>query len=234
LDAQGSGSTSSVIAGIDYAAKEARRKKKKSVANMSLGGGASVALDKAVKAAIKSGLIFAIAAGNSGRDACKLSPARVLEAITVAASDKTDNLAYFSERGPCVDIIAPGVDITSTWNNGKTNTISGTSMATPHVAGVVALALGEKDFASPAEVHDYIKYLGSKDRIHGPLRLAPNIFLYNNVSHGGFPDTEPKEPQPPSDEPEDPQDPGNGECPFPQCLIDPACTSCCIDCWLWI
>ena len=77
---------------------------------------------------------MAVAAGNSGKDACKLSPARVSEAITVAASDIDDNLAYFSEKGPCVDIIAPGVDIMSTWNNGKTNIISGTSMATPHVS----------------------------------------------------------------------------------------------------
>lgn len=110
---------------------------------MSLGGGASAALDRAVKGAISSGLVFAIAAGNSGKDACALSPARVPEAITVAASDDQDELAYFSERGTCVDIIAPGVDILSTWNDGRTNTISGTSMATPHVAGVIALALSE-------------------------------------------------------------------------------------------
>lgn len=234
LDAQGSGSTSSVIAGIDFTAKEVKRKGKKAVANMSLGGGASVALDKAVKAAIKAGVVFAIAAGNSGKDACQLSPARVPEAITVAASDKNDQIAVFSERGPCVDIIAPGVDITSTWNNGKTNTISGTSMATPHVAGVVALALGEKEFASVAEVHDYIKALSSKDRVTGPLRLAPNNLLFNNVTHGGFPDSEPKEPKEPTDDPNDPDEPGNGECPFPQCLIDPQCSGCCIDCWKFI
>lgn len=139
-------------------------------------------------------------------------------------------MAYFSERGPCVDIIAPGVDITSLWNNGKTNTISGTSMATPHVAGVVALALAEGHFTSVKEVHDYIKYVSSKDKITGALRKAPNNFLYNNVIDGGFPDKEPKEPSDPEDDPEDPEDPGNGECPFPQCIIDPSCTSCCVDC----
>lgn len=109
--------------------------------------------------------------------------------------DRNDNLAYFSERGPCVDIIAPGVDITSTWNNGKTNTISGTSMATPHVAGVVALALGEKQFATVANVHDYIKYVSTKDKITGALKLAPNNLLFNNVTHGGFPDSEPHMPK---------------------------------------
>jgi subtilisin family serine protease len=104
-------------------------------------------------------------------------------------------LAYFSERGPCVDIIAPGVDITSLWNNGKTNTISGTSMATPHVAGVVALALAEGNFTSVKQVHDYIKLVSSKDKISGALKLAPNNFLYNNVLKGGFPDSEPQEPK---------------------------------------
>jgi subtilisin family serine protease len=211
---------------------------------MSLGGGASAALDKAVKAAIKSGLVFAVAAGNSGKDACLLSPARVPEAITVAASDKFDKLASFSEKGDlywlilgkCVDIIAPGVDIISTWNNGKTNVISGTSMATPHVVGVVALALAEGDFETVKEVHDYIKMVASKDKIEGKLNGAPNSLLYNKVyidSHkvlnGRFPDDEPKEPTPQPEDPNEPEDP-SGECPIPQCLYDPDCTSCCIDC----
>ncbi|XJO76200.1 hypothetical protein BDV3_006762 [Batrachochytrium dendrobatidis] len=235
LDNQGSGTTSDVIAGIDWASKDAaakngKDKPLKSVANMSLGGGASAALDKAVKAATKNGLVFAVAAGNSGRDACSLSPARVPEAITVAASDKNDNLASFSERGKCVDVIAPGVDITSTWNNGKINTISGTSMATPHVVGVVALALAEGSFTQVKAVHDYIKLVASKDRISGDLRGAPNSLLYNNVIDGGFPDDEPKEPEP-QPEPE-PIPPNEGECPIPQCLFDPECTSCCVDC-LW-
>jgi cerevisin len=225
LDAQGSGSTSSVIAGVDWAAKDVKNKNRplrKSVANMSLGGGASAALDKAVKGAIAAGLTFAVAAGNSGRDACLLSPGRVPEAITVAASDKDDNLAYFSERGKCVDIIAPGVDIMSTWNNGKTNVISGTSMATPHVAGVVALALAEGSFKTVQEVKKYLVEVSSKDKIAGALKGAPNSLLYNNVVGGKFPDDEPKEPVPPSDEPE-PEDPNEGECPIPQCLFDPAC-----------
>lgn len=229
LDNQGSGSTSNVIAGIDWAAKDSQThgKKRKTVANMSLGGGASKALDRAVTAATKHGLVFAVAAGNSGRDACLLSPARVAEAITVAASDKYDKLASFSERGKCVDIIAPGVNILSTWNNGKTNVISGTSMATPHVCGVVALALAERDFDTVEEVKTYIKEIASKDRIEGRLRGAPNSLLYNKVFHGEFPDKEPHEPTP---VPDDPEDEPNGECPIPQCLFDPECTSCCVDC----
>ncbi|KAH6572981.1 hypothetical protein BASA62_003159 [Batrachochytrium salamandrivorans] len=201
LDNQGSGTTSDVIAGIDWASKDAMAKNRegkvlKSVANMSLGGGASAALDKAVKAATKNGLVFAVAAGNSGRDACQLSPARVPEAITVAASDKNDKLASFSERGKCVDVIAPG----------------------------------EGNFTLVKTVHDYIKLVASKDRISGDLRGAPNSLLYNQVIHGGFPDDEPKEPEP-QPEPE-PEPPTEGECPIPQCLFDPECTSCCVDC-LW-
>ncbi|RKP02159.1 hypothetical protein CXG81DRAFT_6554, partial [Caulochytrium protostelioides] len=158
LNGQGSGTTSGVLAGIDWtAADHARRtrergdgKQARSVANMSLGGGASVALDRATAAAVRAGVAFAVAAGNSAGDACRVSPARVNEAVTVAASDRRDTFAYFSEKGPCVDIVAPGVDITSIWidepgagHSGKApvNTISGTSMATPHVCGVMALVL---------------------------------------------------------------------------------------------
>lgn len=233
LNSQGSGTTSGVIAGIDWAASEVKRKnpsgKRKSVANMSLGGGASTALDKSVAAATIAGLVFAVAAGNSAGDACNLSPARVSEAITVAASDINDNLASFSEKGVCVDIVAPGVNILSTWNNGKTNTISGTSMATPHVAGVVALALAEGNFTLVADVHDYIKAVGSKDRVKGDLDGAPNILLYNNVIGGGFPDEEPEVPKP--GPPPKPKPPKTGECPIPQCLFDPECETCCVDCF---
>ncbi|KAJ3046604.1 hypothetical protein HK097_000710 [Rhizophlyctis rosea] len=227
LDSRGYGDTSGVIEGIEFVATEGPKSRRKTVANMSLGGPASKALDRAVQGAIKAGVVFAVAAGNSGRDACKLSPAGVPEAITVAASDKNDRLASFSEKGECVDVIAPGVDITSTWNNGRTNTISGTSMASPHVAGVVALALAEGNFTTVAEVHDYIKAIASKDRVKGALGKTPNSLLYNNVKGGKRPDDEPVEPTPGEDEPDEP---GNGECPFPQCLFDPSCTGCCVDC----
>ncbi len=142
LDCNGSGSTSGVIAGINWAITN-HQPGVKAVANMSLGGGASSALDTAVKNLINDGVIVVVAAGNSRQDACKSSPARVPAAITVAASDVSDIFASFSNRGKCVDIIAPGVGITSSWfrNTSDSNTISGTSMASPHVAGAVARAL---------------------------------------------------------------------------------------------
>jgi len=142
LDCAGSGSTSGVIAGINWAITN-HQPGVKAVANMSLGGGASSALDTAVNNLINDGVIVVVAAGNSRQDACKSSPARVPAAITVAASDVNDIFASFSNRGKCVDIIAPGFGIASAWigSNTATKTISGTSMASPHVAGAVARAL---------------------------------------------------------------------------------------------
>ena len=142
LDCAGSGSTSGVIAGINWAITN-HQPGVKAVANMSLGGGASSALDTAVNNLINDGVIVVVAAGNSRQDACKSSPARVPAPITVAASDVNDIFASFSNRGKCVDIIAPGFGIASAWigSNTATNTISGTSMASPHVAGAVARAL---------------------------------------------------------------------------------------------
>ncbi|HVK24692.1 MAG TPA: S8 family serine peptidase [Actinokineospora sp.] len=162
LDADGSGTTAGVIAGIDWVTKNHEGP---SVANMSLGGKADEALDKAVQAAIESGVTFAVAAGNESSDAGGLSPARVPEALTVAASDDADKQAEFSNFGSIVDLYAPGVDITSSWIGGETKTISGTSMATPHVAGAVALYLSAHPEATPAEVGEAIVGAAVPDKI---------------------------------------------------------------------
>ncbi|KAJ7736851.1 peptidase S8/S53 domain-containing protein [Mycena metata] len=158
LGSNGSGSMSDVIAGVVYAAEQAQAKAKAaeaekaatgktahkgSVANMSLGGGKSPALDRAVNAAVDAGLHFAVAAGNDNRDACSYSPAAAEKAVTVGASTLGDERAYFSNFGSCVDVFAPGLNILSTWTGSPTatNTISGTSMASPHTAGLLAYLL---------------------------------------------------------------------------------------------
>ncbi|KAJ7350736.1 peptidase S8/S53 domain-containing protein [Mycena albidolilacea] len=158
LGSNGSGSMSDVVAGVAFAANAASKKAeaaaeerkvkgksahKGSVANMSLGGGKSAALDRAVNAAVDGGLHFAVAAGNDNRDACNYSPAAAEKAVTVGASSVTDERAYFSNHGKCVDVFAPGLSILSTWIGSEeaTNTISGTSMASPHTAGLLAYLL---------------------------------------------------------------------------------------------
>lgn len=142
LDCTGSGSYSNVIAGLDWVAANYVAGTP-AVANLSLGGATSSTLDSAINNLINRGVTVVVAAGNSAADACQSSPARVPNAITVGASDNNDQFAYFSNYGSCVDLEAPGVNITSTWmgSTTATNTISGTSMASPHVAGVVALML---------------------------------------------------------------------------------------------
>ena len=136
LDCSGSGSNSGVIAGMNWVASH---HVSRSVANMSLGGGYSSSVNSAATSLVNSGVFLAVAAGNSSADACNYSPSSASGTITVAASDSGDNRASFSNYGGCVDIYAPGVSITSDWLSGGTNTISGTSMATPHVTGVGAL-----------------------------------------------------------------------------------------------
>ena len=180
LDCAGSGSTSGVIAGVDWVAANAVRP---AVANMSLGGGASSALDLAVSNAIASGVTFAIAAGNSNRDACKFSPARVPAAVTVGATTSSDARASYSNIGACLDIFAPGSGITSAWYTGTTatNTISGTSMAAPHVAGVAALYLQSNAAATPQAVRDWIVGNGTTGVLVGNLgRSSPNVLLFTN------------------------------------------------------
>ncbi len=152
LDATGSGTISGVIAGVDWVTSD--HSTHPAVANMSLGGGVSTALDDAVKRSIADGVTYCIAAGNSAALASTSSPADVPEAITVGATDINDAFATFSNYGSLVDISAPGVNITSAWitSTTSTNTISGTSMATPHVTGVAALYLQSNPTASPAQI----------------------------------------------------------------------------------
>src|SRR5688572_7242865 len=159
LNCAGSGSWSGVIAGIDWVTENHLITGGPAVANMSLGGSASAAVDKAVSNSIADGVSYAIAAGNGNfvgiaQDACKSSPARVPAAMTVSATDQNDRKASWANYGKCVDWFAPGVGITSAWSDGGIKTISGTSMATPHTAGVAALYLQTHSGASPAAVRD--------------------------------------------------------------------------------
>jgi subtilisin family serine protease len=188
LDCNGSGSTSGVIAGIDWVTGN-HLPGQPAVANMSLGGGASTALDDAVSRSIASGVTYSIAAGNGNtagvpQDACKTSPARVPAALTVAASDSKDTAASWSNYGSCVDLFAPGVGITSDWytTTSATNTISGTSMATPHVTGVAALYLQGHSGASPDAVSSAIKTATTKGvvRTSSRYKTANNNLLFSS------------------------------------------------------
>ncbi|GGV45585.1 hypothetical protein GCM10010277_36650 [Streptomyces longisporoflavus] len=176
LDDQGSGTTEQVVAGIDWVTKNHEGP---SVANMSLGGGADEALDAAVQKAIASGVTFAVAAGNESSDAGQGSPSRVPEAITVASSTKDDEQSDFSNFGKVVDIYAPGSDITSAWNTGDdaTNTISGTSMATPHVVGAAAVYLAAHPDAKPDAVAKALTDGATADKISNPSEGTPNKLL---------------------------------------------------------
>lgn len=187
LDANGSGTTSGVIAGIDWVTANHQGP---AVANMSLGGSASTSLDTAVKNSIASGVAYAVAAGNGNflgiaQDACKYSPSRVPEAMTVSATDSKDTKASWANYGNCVDWFAPGVSITSAWNDGDTatDTISGTSMATPHTAGVAALYLGAHPTASPQQVRDALYESATKGIVLNS-KTTNNHLLY---SQGGVP-----------------------------------------------
>ncbi|AXI74709.1 S8 family peptidase [Streptomyces cavourensis] len=176
LDDNGSGTTEQVIAGIDWVAANASGP---SVANMSLGGGADPALDEAVQKAIAAGVTFGVAAGNESSDAGQVSPARVPEAITVASSTEADEQSSFSNYGSIVDIYAPGSDITSTWNDSDTgtNTISGTSMATPHVVGAAAVYLAGNPDASPEAVATALTEGATPDAISNATEGTANKLL---------------------------------------------------------
>ncbi|MFJ8859238.1 S8 family peptidase [Streptomyces sp. NPDC102451] len=176
LDDAGSGTTEQVVAGIDWVTANHEGP---SVANMSLGGSADPALDAAVQKAIASGVTFAVAAGNESSDAGEGSPSRVPEAITVASSTVDDEQSSFSNFGSVVDIYAPGSDITSAWNDSDdaTNTISGTSMATPHVVGAAAVYLGGHPDATPEEVATALSDGATPDAISNATEGTANKLL---------------------------------------------------------
>ena len=189
LGCTGSGSTSGVIAGIEWVTAN---HVKPAVANMSLGGGASTALDDAVRNSIAAGVTYAIAAGNSNANACSSSPARVTQALTVGSSTSGDARSSFSNFGTCVDLFAPGSSITSAWitNDTATNTISGTSMASPHVAGVAALYLAGDPTATSSTVHAAVVNNASLDKLTGVGTGSPNRLLHSRFG-APPPDTPP-------------------------------------------
>jgi subtilisin family serine protease len=177
LDCTGSGTFAQVISGMDWVAANHANP---AVANMSLGGGLSTAVNTSANNLASSGVFLAVAAGNSNANACNSSPSSAANTTTVAASDINDNRASFSNFGGCVDLYAPGVSITSDWLNGGTNTISGTSMATPHVAGVGALYKATFGNASFSTIRTFLTSNASSGKIAGNPAGTPNLLLFTS------------------------------------------------------
>jgi len=185
LSASGSGSTTGVTSGVNFVATNAASRGRKSVANMSLGGSASAALDTAVNNAVNAGVFFAVAAGNENQNACNVSPARATGAFSVGASTNADARASFSNFGTCVQLFAPGQNILGAWvgSNTATNTISGTSMASPHVAGAAALYLGHlTGNANPTQVRNALNAIATPNVITSPGTGSPNRLLFTATS----------------------------------------------------
>ncbi|RQW98624.1 S8 family peptidase [Micromonospora inaquosa] len=178
LNCSGSGTNAGVIAGVDWVTANAI---KPAVANMSLGGGANSSLDNAVRNSIASGVTYGLAAGNdNGANACNTSPARTTEAITVGSTTSSDARSSFSNVGTCLDIFAPGSSITSAWytSNTASNTISGTSMATPHVVGAAALVASANPSWTPAQVRNQLVANATPNVVGNPGSGSPNLLLY--------------------------------------------------------
>ncbi|XP_041453132.1 aqualysin-1-like [Lytechinus variegatus] len=177
LNCVGSGSFANIIDGMDWV-----RGNEPGVVSMSLGGGASDAVDEAVTNLKNAGYVVSVAAGNDNANACNYSPAGAADALSVGATDNADTRASFSNYGTCVDIFAPGVSITSAWIDSDTDTytISGTSMACPHVSGVAALTLEANKDLTPAEVYASIKNSATNDKVQDQGWGSPNLLLYTN------------------------------------------------------
>jgi subtilisin family serine protease len=178
LNCSGSGTNSGVIAGVDFVRLN---RQNPAVANMSLGGGASSALDTAVNNLSNSGVAIAVAAGNSNANACNSSPARAANAITVGSTTTTDSRSSFSNFGSCLDLFAPGSGILSAWigSTTATRTISGTSMASPHVAGVAALYKQANPSASASTVRNAIVNGATTNVVTSAGTGSPNRLLYS-------------------------------------------------------
>ncbi|HEX2091428.1 MAG TPA: S8 family peptidase [Longimicrobiaceae bacterium] len=196
LDCGGSGTWSGVVAGVDWVTAN---HVKPAVVNMSLGGGGNTALDAAVGNSINAGVTYAVAAANDWGDACYYAPARVSAALTVAASTSSDERSWFSNYGRCVDLYAPGSGILSAWHTSgtATNTLNGTSMASPHVAGVAALYLQANPTAAPATVGLAILNSAFANNLTGAGVGAPNNRLVNSALTGYSPQSWPPPPSTP-------------------------------------
>ncbi|KAG6296147.1 Cuticle-degrading protease [Claviceps purpurea] len=181
LNDAGSGPYSAIIAGMDYVAQDARTRAcpKGAIASMSLGGAKSTAVNQAAAALVRSGVFLAVAAGNNNRDAANTSPASEVTACTVGATDINDNRSTFSNYGPVVDIFAPGTDILSTWLGGTTRSISGTSMATPHIAGLAAYLFALEGRSNPVALCKRMQSLSTKNVIRNVPAGTVNYLAYN-------------------------------------------------------
>ncbi|MFJ5634452.1 S8 family peptidase [Streptomyces goshikiensis] len=180
-DCRGSGRLSGILKGLEWMVKDAARAPgTPAVANMSMGGTPSFALDSAVKRVVRAGITFTVAAGNDSSDACAGSPARVPQALTVGATDAEDRRAPFSAHGPCVDLSAPGVSVTSAWKGSPTALAraTGTSMAAPHVTGVAALILASGAAKTPAQVAEVLVRSALPDHVSGLPAGTPNLLLH--------------------------------------------------------
>ncbi|KAA1471520.1 serine protease [Dentipellis sp. KUC8613] len=183
LSDQGSGQVSDIVSGLNYVATQAKSSGRPSIATLSLGGSPSTALDNGISSLVSQGIHVTVAAGNDNQNAANTSPARVAVANTIGASTISDARASFSNFGSVVDIFAPGQDVTSAWigSTSATNTISGTSMATPHVAGLIAYLIGRDGNASPASISSTLKGLGVSGALSGIPSGTTNLLARNDI-----------------------------------------------------